>query len=111
MHKITPQKLGRFITHELHDNLTSDFCSPPFRIFRERDLQACCYYHLRTFLTRDSAWEICTEPCLRGLKGCGRAAHPDVALLHNGKLKALIELKFRRNRTGVGKKDWATTGP
>ncbi len=105
MVSITPQDLGRFIMRDLRNKLTLDFCGPPFRIFRERDLQACCYFHLRTFLTPDPTWEICAEPCLRALKRASRAAHPDVALLQNGHLKALIELKFRRSRRGLTKKD------
>ena len=39
------------------------------------------------------------------MKGRNRGAHPDMALLRNGKPVFLIEFKFPRRSSGVQKKD------
>ena len=105
MKSITPLLVSAFISKRLKRKLKRDFCGRPFRIFRERDLHACTYYHLRTFLKGDKNWAILNEPLLRGLKGRDKSALPDIELLHNGELVYLIELKFPRRRTGVQRKD------
>jgi hypothetical protein len=100
-----PNDMTRFIKTELVEKLDRDFQGLPFRIFRERDLHACCYFHLRRFVGGDPAWEVCNEPHLKGLKGRGRGAQPDVVLFHRRKPVALIELKFRRRGSGIQRKD------
>jgi hypothetical protein len=100
-----PNEITRFIKTDLAEKLDSDFQGPPFRIFRERDLHACCYFHLRRFIGRDPWWEICNEPYLKGLKGRDRGAQPDVVLFYRSKAVALIELKFRRRGIGIQRKD------
>ena len=103
MISIKPNKVTRFIRKELRKKISSDFNGNPFRIFRERDLHACCYYHLRQFLWKDKDWEILNEPFLRDLKGKG--AQLDIALIRKDKLCFMIELKFRRKLSGIQKKD------
>ncbi len=100
-----PNTVSKFIRKSLVRSLEQDFCEKPFRIFRERDLHACCYFHLRLFLKKDRDWEIINEPFLYNLKGKGKSAQPDIVLLRNGKLQYLIELKFRKNKLGAKKKD------
>lgn len=103
--EIRPNEVTSFINHELRAKLTKDFCGRPFRIFREGDLHACCYFHLRRFLRIDRNWRILNQPLLRGLKVGGRSALPDMVLLRNERSVFLIELKFRRRTTGVQSKD------
>ncbi len=105
---LKPNAVNAFIRRELKDRLQNDFSGRVFRIFRERDLHACTYFHLRRFFGKNSDWEILNEPLLRGLKGRKRGAHPDIALLRNGKLVYLLELKFRRTRYGIQRKDQRT---
>lgn len=101
----------KFISGELRKKLTKDFDGQPFRIFREHDLHACCYYHLRKFFSSDHRWTILNEPNLRNLKGRGINARPDIVLLFAKKKgdelepTILFELKFRRRHGGSGKKD------
>ena len=105
MRAISANEVTSVIRRKLKKAIAKDFSGRPFRIFRERDLHACCYFHLRRFLRSDRAWEILNEPLLRGLKGKGRSARPDIVLFHNGKPVFLIELKFRRNSKGASSKD------
>ncbi|HOJ19704.1 MAG TPA: hypothetical protein PLT92_14165 [Ignavibacteriaceae bacterium] len=105
METIKPNKVSRFIRKELREKIFSDFNNYPFRIFRERDLHASCYYHLRQFLFGDLSWEILNEPFLRDLKCKGKGAQPDIALIRRGKLYFIIELKFRRKLSGIQNKD------
>lgn len=102
---LTPNDVTAFIRLKLKSKLEKDFSGRVFRIFRERDLHACSYFHLRRFFSNNSNWEILNEPLLRGLKGRSRGAHPDMALLRNGKLVFLLEFKFRRRYSGVQRKD------
>lgn len=102
---ITPNNVTRFIKHGLVEKLDRDFQGGRFRIFREPDLHACCYYHLRRLLERHPDWEICNEPHYRELKGRGRPAQHDVVLFYRGRAVALIELKFRVHGQGLRKKD------
>jgi hypothetical protein len=105
MKTLNQNEVGKFIKTDLRSKLQKDLWGFPFRIFREEDLHTCTYYHLRRFLKADTDWEILNEPLLRGLKGRGRGAHPDIVLFHKGKSKIIIELKFRRYVSGIQKKD------
>jgi hypothetical protein len=102
---LTPNAVAAFVRRKLRSKLEEDFSGRVFRIFRERDLHACSYFHLRRFFGNNSNWEILNEPLLRGLKGRNRGAHPDMALLRNGRLNFLLEFKFRRRYSGVQRKD------
>lgn len=105
---ILPNDVTSIIRNDLRAKLEKDFCGRPFRIFREGDLPACCYFHLRRFLRSDRNWRILTQPLLRGLKTRGRSALPDMLLLRSEKPVFLIELKFRRRTTGAQSKDQQT---
>jgi len=105
MKRLLPNDVNAFIRGQLQDRLTKDFIGRPFRIFRERDLHTCSYFHLRRFLRADKRWEIVNEPFLRNLKGSGKSAQPDIVLFRKGKPVFIIELKFRRKNTSVRRKD------
>lgn len=105
MKTLNQNDIGSFIRYDLQDKLERDFCGRPFRIFQERDLHACTYFHLRRFIRADHQWEILNEPFLRGLKGSGKSAQPDLVFLRRGKPVLLVELKFRRRVSGVQRKD------
>jgi hypothetical protein len=99
------REVQSFIRHRLKSKLFNDFTRIPFRIFRERDLHACCYHHLRRFLDGDHTWEILNEPYLKNLKGRGKSAMPDMVLLRHGKPRLLLEFKFRRRGGGLRTKE------
>ena len=105
MTTLTPNDVGRFIKNEFTAKVEADFCKPPFRIFRERDLQSCCYFHLRRFLRQDQEWSVLNEPYLRNIKGRGKGGHPDLVLFRRDRPVILIELKFRRRLSGVLPRD------
>ncbi|SRR6266404_53161 len=108
--RILPNEVTSFIRGRsrkdgLRARLEKDFGEHPFRIFREGDLHACCYFHLRQFLEGDQRWRILNQPLLRALKEDGRSALPDMMLFRKEKPVFLIEFKFRRLRSGVGRND------
>ncbi len=109
MKKLMANDVTRFIKTKQPDGLrarlSKDFSGPPFRIFRERDLHACCYFHLRRFLQSDRSWEILNEPFLQGLKRHGKGAQPDLVLFRKNKPVFIVELKFRMKHTGIQRKD------
>lgn len=105
MKTLNQNEVVQFIRTKLKTELQKDFSDFPFRIFREKDLHTCAYYHLRHFLKDDSSWEILNEPLLRNLKGRGRSALPDIVLFHKEKPEILIELKFKKKTFGIQKKD------
>lgn len=105
MPDITANDVGNFVKTELRKRIESDFCDTPYRIFREADLQSCCYFHLRDFLERDPHWTILNQPYLKALMKGGRGARPDLVLFKKKKPVILIELKFRRRLSGVRSKD------
>lgn len=100
-----PTEVNRFIGEDLIDKLKVDLNGSQFRIFRERDLHCCCYFHLRHYLNKDEDWRILNEPYLRGLNRKGRGAQPDIILFYQDKPTILIELKFRRRLSGMKQKD------
>jgi hypothetical protein len=103
--RILANEVTCFIRDGLKAKLEKDFGEHPFRIFREHDLHACCYFHLRQFLQRDQKWRILNEPLLRALKEDGRSALPDMMLFRKDKPIFLIEFKFKQQRSGVGRND------
>lgn len=97
---LTVTDVSRFINDELLGKVTKDLLPPHSKIFRESDLQSCCYYHLRRFLSGDPHWTALNEPWIEELQG-----RPDLVLCRSGKPKVIIELKFRRHVSGPGKQD------
>lgn len=102
---MTEQEMVKFIKNGLISKLTKDYSRKPFRIFREEDLHACTYFHLRKHIAHDGTWEILNEPQLKGLKRRNRSRHPDMLLLKDGISKFIIELKFNVHLEGIQKKD------
>lgn len=105
MSRIIARDVGNFIKRELAEKLQKDFCEPPFRIFRERDLHSCCYFHLRSSLENDHDWAVYNEPHMRDLKAPGKGARPDIVLFRKGKPVYIIELKFSFRLSGARGKD------
>ena len=99
-----------FIRNGLKDRLQHDFTRTPFRIFRERDLQACVYVHLRKFLAGDHTWEILNEPYLKDLKGRGKSAKPDMVLLRRNKTRLLLEFKCLGRYSGLRRREQRVMG-
>lgn len=102
---MTENELVKIIKTDLVSKITKDLSKVPFRIFREEDLHACTYYHLRKHIEKDPTWEILNEPQLKGLKRRNRSRHPDLLLMKDGISKFIIELKFNYHLEGIQKKD------
>lgn len=101
--KLNQNDWTRFIKKELPELLKKDL--EQFLIFREGDLQSCCYFHLRGFASQDSwqngpDWKVLNQPWLEGLR-----KKPDIMICKRGRPVLIIELKYYRKRSGASKKD------
>ena len=87
-----------FIKNKLPAKLRRDLVSQ--RMFRESDLQSCCYFHLRKFGYGDKKWKILNEPWIADLKG-----KPDLLICKDQRPVFMLELKFRKAKSGAGRRD------
>jgi len=98
MRDLTQNDWTNFIKGELKEKLKLDLLA--MKMFRESDLQACCYYHLRQFANGRGSWRILNETWIKGL---GR--RPDLLICKSTKPVLIIELKYRRRYEGPSSKD------
>jgi len=96
--KINLREVEDFITEKLGKKLQRDLRK--LRIVREADLECCAYYHLRKFLSRDSAWKVLAR---RYWRTSGKQRYTDLMIFLNSTPYIAIELKWRRKK--ISRKD------
>ena len=101
--KLSQNDWTRFIKKDLPKLIMKDL--EQFLIFREADLQSCCYFHMRRFAAKrkwknGEIWKVINKPWLKVLR-----REPDMMICYRGKPVFIIELKYFRKRSGVSKKD------
>jgi hypothetical protein len=80
-----------FITGTLWLKLKEDVRD--FRVFSRTDLAAAAYYHVRRTLLRQRGWSCRSNPPLTGERR-PLLPDPNLALMSDGKLNALLQLEF-----------------
>lgn len=91
-----------WIREDLPKKVRRDVIGPHSKIFREADLQACVYFHLRKFLSRDRTWTILNCPQFADFE---QRYFPDIVLSQQHKRRIVIELKFRHRQSGMSTHD------
>ena len=83
--------LHNFITGTLRLTLEADVRD--FRVFNRRDLSCAAYFHIRSVLLTRPGWSCRADPPL-AREHRPPLPDPDLALLSNGKLNALLQFEF-----------------